>query len=162
MMVCHWPGRWSEHLHEVNRCRGLFATHYHELTALASKLAWLAPHFVRVKEWKGEVVFLHEVAPGSADRSYGLHVARLAGIPRAVVDRAETVLHELEAGEARSAPAQLAEDLPLFRAAIETSAPKTSEASAVESRLAELNPDRLTPREALDMLYELKTMLEAP
>src|SRR5690606_3479574 len=85
-----------EHLHEVNRCRALFATHYHELTALAAKLPALAPHTMRVKEWQNEVVFLHEVAPGAADRSYGIHVAKLAGLPPAAVARAEQVLETLE------------------------------------------------------------------
>ena len=105
-----------EHLHEVNRCRGLFATHFHELTALAAKLDHLVCRTMRVKEWQGEVVFLHEVAEGTADRSYGVHVARLAGLPGPVLARAEEVLHQLEQGEARSA-ANLAEDLPLFAAA---------------------------------------------
>src|SRR4029077_17347336 len=106
-----------EHLHEVNRCRALFATHYHELTALAAKLPALACHTMRVKEWQGDVVFLHEVAPGTADRSYGIHVAKLAGLPAAVTARAEEVLQILEKGEQGGALARLADDLPLFRAA---------------------------------------------
>jgi DNA mismatch repair protein MutS len=106
-----------EHLHEVNRCRTLFATHYHELTALAAKLPALSVHAMRVKEWQGEVVFLHEVAPGAADRSYGVHVARLAGLPAAVVERAEAILAMLEQGEQAGALARLADDLPLFAAA---------------------------------------------
>src|SRR5207344_899499 len=85
-----------EHLHEVNRCRALFATHFHELTALAAKLPRLACHTLRVKEWRGDVVFLHEVAAGTADRSYGIHVARLAGLPESVLRRATTVLKRLE------------------------------------------------------------------
>ena len=89
-----------EHLHEVNRCRALFATHFHELTALAAKLDHLVCRTMRVKEWQGDVVFLHEVAEGAADRSYGVHVARLAGLPEAVLARAEQVLHRLEQGEA--------------------------------------------------------------
>jgi DNA mismatch repair protein MutS len=150
-----------EHLHEVNRCRGLFATHYHELTALAAKLPQLACHTLRVKEWQGEVVFLHEVAPGTADRSYGIHVARLAGLPEPVLRRAEAVLHRLEAGEASTAPARLADDLPLFAAAL---APPPSRAepdqpSAVERLLAVVNPDELTPRDALDLIYRLKKCL---
>ena len=102
-----------EHLHEVNRCRALFATHYHELTSLAAKLPALAPHAMRVKEWQDEIVFLHEVAPGAADRSYGIHVAKLAGLPPAVVARAEEVLETLEQGEQAGALARLADDLPL-------------------------------------------------
>ena len=116
-MGCRLPGPWWEYLHEISRCRGLFATHYHELTALAAKLDFLTCRTMRVKEWKGEVVFLHEVGEGAADRSYGIHVARLAGLPAAVLERAEDVLHHLEQGEARSAPAALADDLPLFAAA---------------------------------------------
>ncbi|MBV9586124.1 MAG: DNA mismatch repair protein MutS, partial [Alphaproteobacteria bacterium] len=103
-----------EHLHEVNCCRALFATHYHELTALAAKLAALACHTMRVKEWQGDVVFLHEVAPGTADRSYGIHVAKLAGLPPEVTGRAEEVLEILEKGEQGGALARLADDLPLF------------------------------------------------
>ena len=92
-----------EHLHEVNRCRALFATHYHELTALSAKLSALACYTMRVKEWQGDVVFLHEVAPGAADRSYGIHVAQLAGLPQAAVARAEQILAVLEQGEEASA-----------------------------------------------------------
>ena len=148
-----------EHLHDVNRCRGLFATHYHELTALASRLERLSPHFVRVKEWKGEVIFLHEVAAGSADRSYGIHVARLAGLPKIVIERAQDVLQKLEAGEASAAPARLADDLPLFRAALEASRKEEAAApSPVLERLDEIDPNDLTPREALELLYELKAL----
>ena len=106
-----------ENLHAVNRCRALFATHYHELTALAGKLGGLACWTMRVKEWQGDVVFLHEVAPGAADRSYGIHVARLAGLPPAVIARAEQVLDSLETGNEADALARLADDLPLFSAA---------------------------------------------
>ena len=104
-----------EHLHENNRCRALFATHFHELTALAAKLPRLHNATVRVKEWQGEVVFLHEVMPGAADRSYGIQVAKLAGLPASVIERAKVVLAMLEA-EDRSAPRGF-EDLPLFAAA---------------------------------------------
>ncbi|MCB9944925.1 MAG: DNA mismatch repair protein MutS [Geminicoccaceae bacterium] len=151
-----------EHLHDANRCRGLFATHYHELTALAARLDHLSPHFVRVKEWKGEVIFLHEVAAGSADRSYGIHVARLAGLPKVVIDRAQAVLNKLEAGEAHTAPARLAEDLPLFRAALEASrcqAEPSRPPPALE-RLRDLDPDEMTPRQALEALYTLRDLLE--
>ena len=105
-----------EHLHEVNRCRGLFATHYHELTGLTARLAELSNHCMRVKEWQGDVVFLHEVGPGTADRSYGIHVARLAGLPEAALARAEEVLKALEQGEKADAVSSLADDLPLFAA----------------------------------------------
>jgi DNA mismatch repair protein MutS len=147
-----------EHLHEVNRCRTLFATHYHELTALAAKLPALACHTMRVKEWRGDVVFLHEVAPGLADRSYGIHVARLAGLPPAVTARAEQVLALLEKGEQGGALARLADDLPLFAAARRRAEPQPRE-SAAEALLREIRPDELSPREALDLLYRLKALV---
>jgi DNA mismatch repair protein MutS len=146
-----------EHLHEVNRCRTLFATHYHELTALAAKLPALACHTMRVKEWKGDVVFLHEVGPGTADRSYGIHVAKLAGLPRTVTARAEEVLSVLEKGEQGGALARLADDLPLFSAARRRADPVPCE-SAAEALLRETRPDELTPREALELLYRLKAL----
>jgi len=146
-----------EHLHEVNRCRTLFATHYHELTGLAAKLPGLVCQTMRVKEWKGEVVFLHEVAPGTADRSYGIHVARLAGLPEAVTARAEEVLQLLEQGDRSGALARLADDLPLFRALRQRPAPPPE--SPAEALLREIRPDELTPREALDLLYRLKGLI---
>ena len=150
-----------EHLHDVNKSRALFATHYHELGALKERLAALAPYTMRVKEWQNEVVFLHEVAPGAADRSYGIHVAQLAGLPAAVVTRAEEVLAVLEKGEQSGAVTKLADDLPLFAAAPArpaSSSGKTKE-SEVEKALAEVNPDELSPREALDVLYALRERL---
>jgi DNA mismatch repair protein MutS len=146
-----------EHLHDASRCRALFATHYHELTALAAKLAHLACHTMRVKEWQGDVVFLHEVAPGAADRSYGIHVAKLAGLPPPVVARAEEVLALLEKGEQGGALARLAEDLPLFTAARATAPPPAPPPAL--AALATLEPDALTPREALETLYKLKGLL---
>jgi DNA mismatch repair protein MutS len=154
-----------EHLHAVNRCRGLFATHFHELTALAAKLKHLVCRTMRVKEWQGDVVFLHEVADGAADRSYGVHVARLAGLPAAVLARAEEVLHHLEQGEAKGAPARLAEDLPLFAAAAArprsqaAAEPALTATSPVEELLREVSPDELTPREALELIYRLKALI---
>ncbi len=143
-----------EHLHEVNRSRALFATHYHELTALAHRLPRLDNVTVRVKEWKGEVIFLHEIAPGAADRSYGIQVARLAGLPAAVVARAREVLKQLEATD-RTAPAHaLIDDLPLFSAARHETPP--AEEDPVAALIDALSPDELTPREALDALYRLK------
>ena len=106
-----------EYLHECNKCRALFATHYHELTALSATLSELSCHAMRVKEWKGEVIFLHEVAAGTADRSYGIHVGQLAGLPAAVIERANAVLKTLESEETSSALTGLADDLPLFQAA---------------------------------------------
>jgi DNA mismatch repair protein MutS len=152
-----------ENLHEANRCRALFATHYHELTSLAVRLPQLSCHQMRVKEWQGDVVFLHEVAAGAADRSYGIHVARLAGLPPAVVARSEEVLAALEKGEQGGAVAKLADDLPLFAAIAkpkpkETS-PPPSGPGPVEAKLADINPDELSPRQALDALYALKALL---
>jgi DNA mismatch repair protein MutS len=148
-----------EHLHESNRCRTLFATHYHELTALAAELPSLACHTMRVKEWKGDVIFLHEVGAGTADRSYGIHVAKLAGLPKGVTARAEEVLEVLEKGEQGGALARLADDLPLFTAARRRPDPAPSPESAAESLLRETRPDELTPREALDLLYRLKGLV---
>jgi DNA mismatch repair protein MutS len=141
-----------EHLHEHNRCRTLFATHFHELTALSAQLKRLVNTTVRVKEFQGDVVFLHEVAPGIADRSYGVQVAKLAGLPAAVVERARIVLAELEASD-RAAPARkLIDDLPLFSTA--RNAPPPSD--PLQEAMTALDPDALTPKEALEALYKLK------
>ena len=145
-----------EHLHAVNRCRALFATHYHELTALAAKLPALSCQTMRVKEWRGDVIFLHEVVPGAADRSYGIHVAKLAGLPDAAIERAEQVLQMLETGEQSSAVTRLADDLPLFAAVARRPQPKPS---AVEERLRQIDPDALTPRQALELIYALRALL---
>ncbi len=148
-----------ENLHDVNRCRALFATHYHEMTALAGKLAGVSNATVTVKEWEGDVIFLHEVREGAADRSYGVQVARLAGLPHAVVERAKVVLEALEKGDRdRPTPRALIDDLPLFRAA--RPEPVRAPASAVEARLREIRPDDLSPREALQMIYELKGLVK--
>ena len=150
-----------EHLHDGNRCRALFATHYHELTVLARKLDRLACHTMRIKEWRGSVVFLHEVAPGAADRSYGIHVARLAGLPEAVLARAEEVLALLEQGDQAAAAARLANDLPLFQSRPPAApAPAEPAPDPLRARLAAVNPDDLTPRAALELLYELRAALE--
>ncbi|MBB3974151.1 DNA mismatch repair protein MutS [Hansschlegelia beijingensis] len=144
-----------EHLHEVNRCRALFATHFHELTALSKRLPRLRNATVRVAEWKGEVVFLHEVAPGVADRSYGIQVAKLAGLPPSVVRRAKAVLDELEAADRASPVERMIDDLPLFAA---TRARPEPEGEPVLEALDAVDPDALTPREALDALYRLKAL----
>jgi len=145
-----------EHLHETNRCRALFATHFHELTALAATLPRLFNATVRVKEWQGEVVFLHEVVAGAADRSYGIQVAKLAGLPPAVIARAQVVLAKLEA-EDRASPRGF-DDLPLFAATPRpTSAPPRDTAiDTVIAALASLHPDEMSPRDALEALYALK------
>ena len=145
-----------EHLHEVNRCRALFATHFHELTALSEKLSRLANVTMRVKEWEGEVIFLHEVGPGAADRSYGIQVARLAGLPESVVERARSVLAQLEDGERKSPAHRLVDDLPLFAAEFQRKPAAAAKPSETEAILAGLNPDDMTPREALEALYALK------
>jgi len=142
-----------EHLHETNRCRALFATHFHELTALAATLPRLFNATVRVKEWQGEVVFLHEVVPGAADRSYGIQVAKLAGLPPAVIERAKLVLAKLEA-EDRASPRGF-DELPLFAAAPRPPSPRAA-ADTVIAVLAALHPDEMSPREALEALYALK------
>ncbi|WP_370046946.1 MULTISPECIES: DNA mismatch repair protein MutS [Salipiger] len=152
-----------EHLHGVNRVRGLFATHYHELTVLAGKLEGVRNATVAVKEWDGEVIFLHEVREGAADRSYGVQVAQLAGLPRAVTDRARTILDALEQGEReRAAPKALIDDLPLFSAAAEAAPQpvRPTGPSPLEEKLGALSPDDLSPREALQALYDLKASLE--
>jgi DNA mismatch repair protein MutS len=150
-----------EHLHESNRCRALFATHYHELTALAAKLPRLFNATVRVKEWQGDVVFLHEVMPGSADRSYGIQVARLAGLPGTVIARARAVLAKLEAQDRGATAKALVDDLPLFatpsRAASESEI--ESGADRLKRAFEQVNPDDLSPREALDTLYRLNAVL---
>ena len=145
-----------EHLHEVNRARALFATHFHELTALKGRLEALKCVTMRVKEWHGEIVFLHEVEQGAANRSYGIHVARLAGLPEGALSRAEAVLQTIERGEQSGSLARLADDLPLFSAAVP---PPPAPPSAVEEALAGVNPDEITPREALDLLYRIRAML---
>jgi DNA mismatch repair protein MutS len=162
-----------EHLHNAIQCRALFATHYHEMTALASTLAALTCRTMKVKEWKGDVVFLHEVAQGSADRSYGIHVAKLAGLPEAVLTRAAHVLHTLEETQGERVASKLADDLPLFNhmggtlppSALRADSPAGSSyrtpprihaPSELEVMLSEINPDHLSPKEALEWLYKLK------
>jgi DNA mismatch repair protein MutS len=139
----------AEHLHNVSRCRAVFATHYHELTRLADRLDGGANAHLRAKEWKGDLIFLHEVAPGAADRSYGIQVAKLAGLPRSAIERARAVLARLESGST-AAPTQLVEEMPLFT---QDNAP-----TPLEEALASLNPDELTPKAALDLLYRLAAL----
>jgi DNA mismatch repair protein MutS len=149
-----------EHLHEVNRCRALFATHFHEMTALAAKLPRLHNATMRVKEWHGEVVFLHEVVDGAADRSYGIQVAKLAGLPPSVIERAKLVLAQLEAQDRTSPTHRLIDDLPLFAATRPTPTPQRDDAfTALVEALAALHPDEMSPRDALEALYALKAQL---
>ena len=146
-----------EHLHDANGCRALFATHYHEMTALAGKLGRVDNATVAVREFEGDVIFLHEVRKGAADRSYGVQVAKLAGLPEAVVARARVVLDALEKGEREGGGKHktLIDDLPLFAVA---PAPRAApqKPSIVEAKLRDIHPDELTPREALQVLYALK------
>ena len=151
-----------EHLHDANRSRALFATHYHELTALARRLDGLANYTVRVKDWQGRVVFLHSVAPGAAEASYGIHVARIAGLPTPVLARAGEVLRTLEAGAPASAAARLADDLPLFAAPAPAMAPTPPPEAPVLALLADVLPDDLTPRDALHLVYRLKGLAAQP
>jgi DNA mismatch repair protein MutS len=150
-----------EHLHESNRCRTLFATHFHEMTALAAKLKRLHNATMRVKEWHGDVVFLHEVVPGAADRSYGIQVAKLAGLPASVIERAKLVLAQIEAEDRTSPARKLIDDLPLFAAArpAPTVSQRDEALTTLVEALAALHPDEMSPREALEALYALKAQL---
>ncbi len=149
-----------EHLHNINRSRALFATHYHEMTALAGKLPGVENATVAVKEWEGDVIFLHEVRKGAADRSYGVQVAKLAGLPEAVVNRARVVLDTLEKGERETGagPKHLIDDLPLFSVAPSAAPQKSAQADPVREKLAGIHPDELSPKEALDLIYTLKAL----
>jgi DNA mismatch repair protein MutS len=144
----------AEHLHETNKSRALFATHYHEMVALCERLTSMTCVTMKVKEWNDSIVFLHEVTPGAADRSYGIHVAKLAGLPDQVVRRAEEVLAALEEGREGHTPLAHIDELPLFGAA----APKPK-GNAVEEALRSVEPDALSPKEALELLYDLKRKL---
>lgn len=148
-----------EHLHEVNGCRALFATHYHEMTALAGSLKRVDNATVRVKEWDGDVIFLHEVTQGAADRSYGVQVAKLAGLPDAVTARARDILSKLESGASETGKTQIIDDLPLFSAAAPSQPQPKATPSEVEARLKEVLPDELTPKDALALIYEMKSLL---
>ncbi|MDD4615695.1 MAG: DNA mismatch repair protein MutS [Alphaproteobacteria bacterium] len=146
-----------EHLHEINKCRALFATHYHELTALDGKLASLHCATMRIKEWENKIVFLHEVIDGVADRSYGIHVAQMAGLPKSTILRASQVLAQLESQKHKNGQENLAEKLPEF-AAMAAEVPQAKTISAeLEAILASLDPDALNPRQALDLLYRIKS-----
>jgi DNA mismatch repair protein MutS len=149
-----------EHLHEVNCCRALFATHYHELTALAGRLSEIGNVTIDVREWKDEIVFLHKVKPGAADRSYGIQVGKLAGLPKAVTARAGEVLALLEKSQGKASDGEaLLADLPLFAAARPKShIPRASGPTPLDEALAAINPDELTPKSALEALYRLKEL----
>jgi DNA mismatch repair protein MutS len=144
-----------EALHNTVRCRTIFATHFHELAQLTAELPRLAPHTMRVKEWKQDVVFLHEVAEGAGGRSWGVHVARLAGVPLPVVKRAGTILAALETRAGRLTEAAA---LPLFAAATPEAPPPEPQTDPLREALAAIDPDALSPREALEALYRLRTL----
>jgi DNA mismatch repair protein MutS len=147
-----------EHLHDVNHCRALFATHFQELTALSQRLSGLHNATVEVKEWGGEVAFLHRIVPGAADRSYGIQVARLAGLPKAVVARARRVLEQLEKSDRANAAERLVDDLPLFDAL--GADPEPDDTDPLRLTITALELDEVTPREALDILYRLRAIAE--
>jgi DNA mismatch repair protein MutS len=144
----------TEAIHDRNRCRCLFATHYHELTRLAERLDSLSLHHVRAREWKGDLVLLHEVATGPADRSYGLAVAKLAGLPARVLARARSVLAKLEEGRAATGGiAAGLDDLPLFAAVQQEEA-----VDPLRAELERIDADQLSPRDALELIYSLKAL----
>ncbi|WP_298562527.1 DNA mismatch repair protein MutS [uncultured Aliiroseovarius sp.] len=148
-----------EHLHDVNKSRALFATHYHEMTQLSDKLDGVENATIAVKEWEGEVIFLHEVRKGAADRSYGVQVAKLAGLPESVIARANVVLEALEKGEREgSGQKAIIDDLPLFSAVAEPVQTAPSGPSDLDRALKDIHPDDLKPIEALNLLYELKEL----
>jgi len=150
-----------EALHSSVRCRTIFATHFHELAELAERMPRIRPHTMRVKEWRGSVVFLHEVAEGAAGRSWGVHVAELAGVPKSVVRRAASLLTALEKQNGALAPGGALGALPLFAtaAAPDETLDDPPANDDLRRALTDLDPDRLTPREALDALYRLKALL---
>ena len=147
-----------EHLHDVNRCRALFATHYHEMSQLSAKLDGVDNATVTVKEWDDDIVFLHEVKKGTADRSYGVQVARLAGLPQVVVDRAAVVLEALEQGEREGRQKAIIDDLPLFSMA-PTPMVKAAAPSKIEDTLRSVMPDELSPKDALALIYQLRDLM---
>jgi DNA mismatch repair protein MutS len=148
-----------ENLNAVNKSRALFATHYHELVALCERLDDVACATMRVREWKDSVVFLHEVAPGAADRSYGIQVAKLAGLPKAVTLRAGEVLRALEEGREGHKPLARIDDLPLFAERLRSSKAPEPRENAIDEALRAADPDSLTPRTALELIYALRRML---
>jgi DNA mismatch repair protein MutS len=151
---------WSaiEHLHATNRSRALFATHYHELTALSKKLPRLVNVTMRVTDHDGDVIFLHEVMAGAADRSYGIQVAKLAGLPSSVVERAKAILAELEKDERQAPVDRLLGELPLFASlpVMTPAAPKQEKRDLLREALSDVHPDEMTPKDAMAVLYQLK------
>lgn len=154
-----------EFLHDTRKCRGLFATHYHELTTLEGRLSSLACYRLHVREWKGQIIFMHQVVKGAADQSYGIHVAQLAGLPAPVIKRAKDILKRLQDSEQSGQLAKLSESLPLFAAITEENGENLANnnnllPSAAQKLLETLAPDELSPKQALDWVYELKAALK--
>jgi len=149
-----------EHLHEKNKCRTLFATHYHEMTELETKLSRLSCHTMRIREWENSIIFLHEVIKGVADRSYGIHVAQLAGLPNDVIKRASKILERLESQDKGSTRKQVSEELPLFSPFVHQDLQEEN-VSPIVREVEELDPNSMTPKEALDTLFRLKELLES-
>jgi DNA mismatch repair protein MutS len=150
-----------ESLHSAIRCRTIFATHFHELAGLAGRLPRLKPHTMRVKEWKGSVVFLHEVAEGAAGRSWGVHVAELAGVPKQVVRRAASLMAAMERQGGPLGKSASLQALPLFAATSDQqqSVPAVNEDDPLHEALTEINPDDMSPKQALDAIYRLKMLV---
>ena len=148
-----------ENLHNINKCRALFATHYHELTGLTVSLPGLMNATVSVREWEGDIIFLHEVRKGAADRSYGVQVAKLAGIPQTVINRATEVLEKLEKNDQGGKTQTLIDELPLFNIS-PSNLVKPDTTSSVEMELKSIHPDELTPKDALSLIYKLKAFLK--
>ncbi|MCL6230124.1 DNA mismatch repair protein MutS [Bartonella bilalgolemii] len=150
-----------EHLHEINRCRAILATHFHEMTALTKKLNRLHNVTMKVKNWNNDVIFLHEITKGTADRSYGVQVAKLAGLPATVISRATDVLHQLEQGEISGKGHKLIDNLPLFSLkATPFTNEKHEKCCAIKDALKNIHPDELSPKAALEELYRLKQLEE--
>lgn len=153
-----------EYLHDKSQCRSLFATHYHELTTLEGRLEHLSCHRMNVKEWKNQIIFMHQVVKGTADQSYGIHVAKLAGLPAPVIKRAKDILKRLQTSEQSGQLAKLSESLPLFAAIQEQNEEDITEhtlelSSNAQNLLENLNPDELSPKQALDWIYSLKNAM---
>ncbi len=147
-----------EYLHDKNKCRSIFATHYHELTALEQSLKTLSCHTVQVKEWDNNIIFMHKVIDGNADKSYGIHVAGLAGIPTSVIARSTAILEMLQSDPSSITPQNIIEELPLFSLSLEGANKDSTQPSEIEKKINNIEPDNLSPRDALDIIYQLKAL----
>ncbi len=148
-----------EYLHDTNKCRSLFATHYHELATLEQSLDSLSCHTLQVKEWENNIIFMHKVISGNANKSYGIHVAQMAGLPPNVIARSTAILEILQSDKSSGNPQKIIDELPLFSAAIKDCAQEMSQqTSELENKLNDIDPDILSPRDALDLIYQLKAL----